>query len=188
MSTDDHAVVQFAVALGTARATYVAHRAPGEWFIGGAGFIDDDEEDFSRMPLAELLQIAPYLQEACSLPVGHHAFWMEDELTWTRGKLPEGETFLVTCEVRPTEFNADARDVGGAFASCWVVAGSLTDAESVATRHLEETGWGVLSDTAAELTSPDDLDEGTESYFRQSRIDGLVCVLHTFPPEELVQN
>ena len=185
---DEYATVQFAVALGTARATYVAHRAPGEWFVGGPGFIDDDEEDFSRLTLAELRQTAPYLEQALAIPVGYHAFWTEEEPTWTAAKVPEGDMFLVTYEVRPTEMNVDAPDVGGAFANCWVVADSLATAESIASRHLEDTGWGILSAIGGDLKTAEDLAEGTEAYFRQCKIDGLVCVLHTFPPEELDQN
>jgi hypothetical protein len=188
MFADEYATVQFAVAMGSARATYVAHREPGEWFVGGAGFIDDDEEDFSRLTLGELLQIAPYLEATLSLPVGQHAFWTEGDRSWTPAKLPSGETYLVTYEVRPTEMNADATGVGGAFANCWVVADSLSMAEAAAVQHLEETGWGIIKAMATEIETADDLDEDTASYFRQSQIEGLVCVLHTFPPEELDHN
>jgi len=177
------AAVHRPVLEGRTCAIYVAHQSRAEWLVGGLGFAEAEADRFERVALMVLRTIDPSVNPALSLPVGWCAFREHARAPWTRGRIPQGRTFLLTYELRPTQAVSQGGSVGGAFANCWVIAKRVGDAVRRSRRHLEDTGWVIVADGPRSSKTADDLAEGTESYFRQAQIDGFVCVLHTFPPE-----
>jgi hypothetical protein len=177
------AVVHLPVLVGKQRAAYVAHRSAQEWFVGGPSFIDDDERQFTRVDVAALSEIVSE-DILPALQVGEHAFRHGDDQPWHRGAIPSGRTFLVTYDVRPTAPVVGPPGIGGAYANCWIVCASLSDAKQIAANHLEGEGWAIVDTIGATEKLADDLAEGTEPYFRQVQIDGIVAVMHTFPASD----
>jgi hypothetical protein len=177
------AVVHRPVLEGRVRATYVAHRGDAEWFVGGPGFTEDASDRFQVVALTILRRIDPSVAPALSLPVGSHASRPFADGRWRRGRIPQGHTWRLTHEVRPSEAVSEGGTIGGAFANCWVVARTIGEARRRSRRHLEDIGWAVVVAGQEQRMHADELAEGTERYFRQVQVDGLVCILHTFPPE-----
>jgi hypothetical protein len=180
-----YAIVHSPVLEGREEAIYVARRSAREWFVGGRGFTNDDDGEFQRVDLTRLSDIVDADANALDLAVGEHAFQQAAGEPWRRGRIPVGKTFLVTYDVRPTGPSVGPAGVGGAFANCWVVCSSMSVAKRKATVHLEAEGWAIVNTIAANEKGADDLAEGTEIYFRQAQIDGFVCVLHTYPAEDV---
>jgi hypothetical protein len=166
-----------------ARATYVAHRAPGEWFFGAPGFLDRPEAQAARVPLERLLAGDPGLAEVCDLRPGWHAFRDEPSAPWWSGEIPHGRTFLLSYEARPTERVEDRDGIGGAFVNCWVVADDLGRASARARAHLEQTGWAVVTTIKEQVVGLAEVPAGAAAYHRQAQIDGEVYVINAFPPE-----
>ncbi len=177
------ALVHRPVLAGRVPATYVAHRAMGDWFIGGPDFVHDDGTGFERVALEVIHAVDPSIGAALDLQVGGCAFRRDGHGTWQRGRIPHGQTFVFSYEVRPTETASEAGSIGGALAHCWVVARQVKEAERRALRHLDESGWVVVAEGRRQEVDPEALDESAILFFRQAQIDGLLCVLHTFPPE-----
>jgi hypothetical protein len=181
------ATVHLPVLEGKAKALYVARRSAVEWFVGGEGFTDDDGQ-FRRVDMAQLVELLGADGDVLDLDVGEHVFRHEDEEAWTRGRIPVGRTFLVTYDVRPTRAAIGPPGIGGAFAGCWVVCRSISAAKRASTAHLESDGWAIVGTIGATEKVAGDLAEGTAVYFRQAQIDGFVCVLHTFPADDTDAN
>ena len=87
-------------------------------------------------------------------------------------------TFVINHELRAVR--ADAA-VGGAFATCWVVANDLAEARQRVDVELLGAGWRILTTTDERLVRRDSLAHGTERYFDQAQLDGVVAVLDAFP-------
>jgi hypothetical protein len=180
------AIVHIPVLEGREEAIYVARRSAREWFVGGPGFTNDEDSEFQRVDLTRLSEIVDAEAHALDLAVGEHAFqYGAAGQPWERGRIPAGKTFLVTYDVRPTGPSVGPPGVGGAYANCWVVCSSMSVAKRRATLHLETEGWAIVDTIAANEKVADELAEGTETYFRQAQIDGFVCVLHTYPADDV---
>ena len=122
---------------------------------------------------------------ALSLPVGTFASRMDGHGSWSRGRIPQGHTFLLTYEVRPTVTVSDGGTIGGAFASCWVVAKTIGEARRRSRREVESAGWAVVANSAQQRIRADQLADEAGQYFRQVQIDGVVLVFYQYPPEAI---
>jgi hypothetical protein len=177
------ALVHTPVLEGRAPTIYVAHRKSGEWFVGGPGFTDDDDDAFRRVALDVAQRADPSIANLVNLPMGTCAYRSDSRAKWDRGHIPEGRTFLLTYEIRPTEPVSHGGTIGGAFANCWTVAQTISEARRQTRRYVEENGWLVVAVEKEQRLDEDELPEGGEEYYRQVQIDGLVCVFYTYPSE-----
>ena len=166
-----------------AAPVYVARRDPSTLFISGPDFLDDDRSRFRPVPFDDALELDSSLPDLASLAVGHCAYRSDSSEPWSYGTIPVGSTFLVRYEVRPNHSNPERDELGGAFVNCWVVTDSLDSALRVTAERLVESGWVVLERMGNESAGSDDFENNP--YFRQAQIDGIVCVFHTFPKDEL---
>jgi hypothetical protein len=164
-----------------ARATYVAHRQPGDWFFGAPGFL---ERSPAHVPLERLLDADPSLREVCDLKPGWHAFRNSATDAWWSSEIPRGELFLLSYEARPTDLLADRDGIGGAFISCWLISASLAEAARRARAHLEQTGWALVATLREQAVAPAEVPAASRPHVRQAEIDGEVYVIHAFPPDE----
>jgi hypothetical protein len=165
-----------------ARATYVSHRRPGEWFFGAPGFLERPDR-VTRVPLERLLTADPSLREVCDLAPGWHAFRNTAVDAWWSEEVPTGDTFLLSYETRPTELLPDRDGIGGAFASCWVVTRGLEEAVKKARAHLEESGWAIIDVIREQAIAPQEVPPEARPYHRQAQVEGEVYVINAFPPE-----
>jgi hypothetical protein len=166
------------------RATYVAHRRDGEWFVGAAGFFDRPADQFRRVPLSGLLAADASLAELDDLGVGWHAFRSGPDDPWWSHEIPRGQMFLLTYEARATSLVENRDGIGGAFVSCWVVSEAIETARERARKHLDQTGWAIVADVGEQVIAPDRIADASRAYYRQAEVDGEVYVIHAFPPEE----
>jgi hypothetical protein len=165
------------------RAIYAVHRPDGAWFFGAPGFLDRPENVVVRVPLQRLLTADPTLREVCDLAPGWHAFRDTTTSPWWSSEIPAGETFLLSYELRPTQLLPDRDGIGGAFASCWVVAARREDAAQKARAHLETSGWAIIDVVREQAVGPQEIPADDRLYHRQAQVDGEVYVINAFPPE-----
>jgi hypothetical protein len=178
-----YATVHVPVAESRASARYVAHRTAREWFVGGPGFTGDDDSRFTRLSVDEMWELLEDISsDLKDLRVGHYAFRPAEGAPWQRGRIPRGQTFFVAYDVRP-KGPTIAPGVAGAYANCWVVCASLEIAKKRAAEQLERAGWAIVGALGSREVG-DDVAEGTEVYVRQTRIDGFVVVMHTYPVDD----
>lgn len=166
-----------------AAVVYAARRDHLTLFLAAPDFIDDDRSRFRHVPFDEVLALDSSLADLANLAVGHCAFRSDPSEPWSYGTIPVGSTFLITYEVRPDDSNPERDRLGGAFVNCWVVTDSLDSALLISADHLSASGWVIIERTADDVATTEDFED--DPYFRQVQIDGLVCVVHTFPREEL---
>lgn len=166
------------------RATYAAHRRSGEWFFAAGGFLDEPAGRTDRVMLARLVAADPTLEEVGDLRAGWHAFRANPGEPWWSGEIPSGQTHLLSYEARPTELLEDRDGIGGAFINCWMVGETIGGARDRARKHLEQSGWAIVSVLKEQtIAATAEVPEESEPYFRQAQIDGEVYVIHAFPPE-----
>jgi len=93
--------------------------------------------------------------------------------------------FVVTVEASPLPGSDKFLEFGGAHINVYTTA-SETEAEAIAiaTAEVRDAGWQPDAVNEINWVTRDDLTEpesGLE-YFEQALIDGIVVVVHTFPP------
>jgi hypothetical protein len=169
---------------GGARATYVAHRRPGEWFFAASGFLERRAGRTDRVSRARLVADDPSLAEIADLAPGWHAFRATPDEPWWSSEIPTGEVYLLSYEARPTELLEDRDGIGGAFVSCWIVSDALAAARERARKHLEQSGWAIVNVVKEQPIRTTEVPADVEPYYRQAQVDGEVYVIHAFPPEE----
>jgi hypothetical protein len=168
--------------LGGARASYVAHRAGGKWFVGAPGFLDQEALRTEEVPLERLVAADSSLGEVADLKPGWHAF-REGSAPWWSEEIPVGQTFVLAYEVRPTELVPDRDGIGGGYASCWLVSLSLARARETARKHLEQTGWAIVAPMREQAVRANEVSADAAAYYRRAQVEGEVYVIEAFPPE-----
>ena len=94
--------------------------------------------------------------------------------------------FVVTVEASPPPGSDKFSEFGGAYINVYTAA-SETEAHAiaVATAEVRDAGWHPDAVDEVNWVTRDDLTEpecGLE-YYEQALIDGVVVVVHTFPPD-----
>jgi hypothetical protein len=92
--------------------------------------------------------------------------------------------YAITVEALPVP-GPDFEPVGGAYINVLTTAPTEKEALEVASHEVVEAGWRLSSiDSVAWVTRADYADDATGlEYFEQALIDGIVLVIHTYPPE-----
>ena len=94
--------------------------------------------------------------------------------------------FYVQYEAAPSPGSEHFENAGGAYVSCWVKAGSETQASRQASAVIKESGWNILAvekrcyEVTEEAYAEDD--EGLEHYLH-AVTDGECYVFHQWPVE-----
>jgi hypothetical protein len=93
---------------------------------------------------------------------------------------------MIQIEAAPGADSPAFGEAGGAYVNCWVLADSMRDAEIEAIRFVTDSGWVFDSIHGRESFEGQESPESKEGqeYLDQARIDGIVCVFHTWPPDE----
>ena len=93
--------------------------------------------------------------------------------------------FVVTVDALPSPGSEEFELYGGATINVFTTSKSEAEALSTASREVSEAGWVLTVVDGVHWVTRNDYDEddtGLE-YFEQALIDGVVMVLHTYPPE-----
>ncbi|GAB3374428.1 hypothetical protein GCM10027431_26960 [Lysobacter rhizosphaerae] len=93
--------------------------------------------------------------------------------------------YVVTVEASPLPGSERFFEFGGAYINVYTTSKTETDAIAVATVEVREAGWQFDAIDDVNWVTRDDLTD-TESgleYFEQALLDGIVIVVHTFPPD-----
>jgi hypothetical protein len=90
--------------------------------------------------------------------------------------------FFLAYELRPHD-RADPAlaEIGGAFVSAWVKAASLEQARQRAHRHLQGSGWTVLTTMKEAAVNPTGASEAMQPFFERAAAEGEVYVIDAFP-------
>jgi hypothetical protein len=91
--------------------------------------------------------------------------------------------YVVTVKASPPQ-GPEFETAGGAYINVFTTVSSESEALDIAGREVSEAGWQFDSvDGIAWVTRADydDGDTGLE-YFEQALIDGIVLVVHSYPP------
>ncbi|WP_242102015.1 hypothetical protein [Lysobacter sp. M2-1] len=74
--------------------------------------------------------------------------------------------------------------VGGAYIKVLTTALNETDALAIANHEVSEAGWSIRTVEDVSWVTRDDYTDGQEGieYFEQALIDGVVLLVHTYPP------
>jgi hypothetical protein len=179
------ALVHDAVSDGRSPAIYVARRSETLWYIGGPDFTETQKSDFLEFPLAQALKLDTTFPELERLAVGECAYRISRSQPWSFGAAPVGTTFFLNYELRPGELNPEKNEIGGSFASCWIVTDSIESALRTIHDELVENHWSVVRQLEADAVTEDDHDN---TYFRQAQIDGVVILFQSFPPDAAENN
>jgi len=93
--------------------------------------------------------------------------------------------YVVIVEASPPPGSDKFFEFGGAYINVYTTSQTEGDAIAVATAEVREAGWqldaidGVNWATRSDFP---DIESGLE-YFEQALLDGVVVVVHTFPPD-----
>ncbi|MCH8965043.1 MAG: hypothetical protein IIB58_08795 [Planctomycetes bacterium] len=165
---------------------YVAHDLNGSWKFLPEGHLSMQDEDRACALLKEMVLLDARLFELCELPPGWHAWRRGEDAPWERVKQPQGNIFFFQFEATPRQSHPESGEIAGAFVNCWIDGSSLVEADAIARRTIEDDGWIVADPDEAYSVTAADYDEDADGldYYKQSLIDGLVCVFHTYPVDE----
>ncbi len=91
--------------------------------------------------------------------------------------------WVITVEASPLP-GPDFESVGGAYINVFTTAPTESEALGIASHEVAAAGWQFdLVDSIAWVTRAD-YDDGNTAleYFEQALIDGIVLVIHSYPP------
>jgi len=93
--------------------------------------------------------------------------------------------YVVTVEASPLPGSDRFFEFGGAYINVYTASRTEVEAITVATRESLESGWQPEAiDRVQWVTRADFADtEDALEYFERALQDGIVVVVHTFPPE-----
>ena len=94
------------------------------------------------------------------------------------------EIFVVHIEAAPDGVRQSLNEFGGAYINVYTTEIDIRSAIEIAEREVTDLGWRVDRVVSAALNAADDFpDEASgRQYYEQALVDGLVIVVHTFPP------
>ena len=92
--------------------------------------------------------------------------------------------YVVTVEASPLP-GPDFESTGGAYINVFTTASTEAEALGIASREVAEAGWRFDSvDQVVWVTRANYTDDTTGlEYFEQALIDGIVLVIHSYPPD-----
>ena len=102
--------------------------------------------------------------------------------------MPE-EVFVLRIEAYPQPGSEAFGTDGGAFVNCYVESDDLRSAELRAIASIQEAGWRphrvdgwqLTCADCADDTPPEHGGDSSRALVDQARLDGVVCVFHTWP-------
>ena len=95
------------------------------------------------------------------------------------------EIFVVQVEASPDGVTHSSNEFGGAYINVYTTELDIRNAIEIAEKEVVAAGWSVDRVVSAALNAPSDFDEEDSGlqYYKQALQDGIVVVVHMFPPE-----
>ena len=95
------------------------------------------------------------------------------------------EIFVVQVEASPDGTKQSIDEFGGAYINVYTTELNIRNAIDIAESEVLEAGWRTKRVLSATLNTADDFsdDDAGLQYFEQALLDGVVVVIHTFPPQ-----
>lgn len=96
--------------------------------------------------------------------------------------------FVITLQVAPQPGTAQAREVGGAYAVCWIDFSLQDGAEQLAKFYVEQAGWTaplvkkVGRVDEAYYAQEQHAQDGQKQYFEEAQADGVSIIFYEWPP------
>jgi hypothetical protein len=94
--------------------------------------------------------------------------------------------YFLVYHAQPQPGLKDAKDIGGAYVSCWIEADSIDQADTIARQEIATVKWDVVEKEEAYEVNADDYSsdaDGLELY-QQALVDKWVLTFHTYPIEK----
>lgn len=96
--------------------------------------------------------------------------------------------FVITLQVAPQPRTQQAREVGGAYAVCWINFPLQDGAEHLAKFYVEQAGWvrpvvkkvGRVDEDYYAQEQPGA--DGQKQYFEEALADGISIIFYEWPP------
>jgi len=97
------------------------------------------------------------------------------------------EIFVVQVEAAPDNVTNSDYEFGGAYINVYTTELDICKAIAIAEKEVIDAGWCVTRTVSAILNAEDDFQDEDSglSYYRQALLDGVVVVVHTYPPEHV---
>ena len=92
--------------------------------------------------------------------------------------------YVVSVEASPLAGTNPSSEFGGAYINVYTTSPTETEALTVAAAEVREAGWEIDAVEEIQWVTREDLagsPEGLRS-FEQALVDGVVVVVHTYPP------
>jgi hypothetical protein len=96
------------------------------------------------------------------------------------------DIFVVQVEASPDGVTHSPDEFGGAYINVYTTELDIRSAIDIAEKEVVEAGWHIERVVSAALNTAADF-EGEDSglqYYEQALLDGIVVVVHIFPPEQ----
>lgn len=95
------------------------------------------------------------------------------------------EIFVVQLEAIPDGVLQSADEFGGAYINVYTTELNIRSAIDIAEKETTEAGWRTERIVSASLASATDFpdEDSGKQYYEQALQDGVVIVVHIFPPE-----
>ena len=92
--------------------------------------------------------------------------------------------YVVTVEASPIPGSDRFLEFGGAYINVYTTSQTEAEAIVVATAEIREAGWQLDAVDDVNWATRDDFEDAESGleYFEQALLDGVVVVVHIFPP------